>query len=343
MEPTSPHFCTHDMFHKEMLDDRFDVMNEQRFDTKRRSVLKFGSRPSLRRQAQATPDVPPNSPIEDQTRIGGIWQDYDKRPVSLSSVHDGIISAHGSETPPEFLDENGTITHSSTASCVENTSQTASARRERRDPVSNFVAGSPYSSEGPSPASNHDLSSSHSGDRYTTPASIVDNTPFLPPSSAIVMPSPSASILSEPYAKGRETRQIDIFDRGDYTTTRTTIRPVRPRSPLPCFTPPSSPRLRPSCPRISSRASSPIRPRSPLQSLNCLSSTNFFEHDIDMMLLREAAVLPPIQVAIAQDSIMEGEELWRAPLQQFLYSPEAMRRRRVCSQPQRPQYAFGIS
>ena len=174
-------------------------------------------------------------------------------------------------------------------------------------------------------------------------------------------------------------RQVDVFDKGDSTTVRTIVRRVRssasllncglsrPSSPLPAISSTlnrllSNPISRPTSPvlQLTSRPSSPIRPSSPLMlnlnlnlsgmSLGCIPSlevgcSNNFDATINGMLERAAAPpLPAMKVEVTESSKTQDEELWREPLQDFLYGPEFERslRHRKVSTVER-SFGYGIS
>ena len=174
-------------------------------------------------------------------------------------------------------------------------------------------------------------------------------------------------------------RQVDVFDKGDSTTVRTIIRRVqssasllncglsRPSSPLPAISSTlsrllSNPTSRPTSPvlQLTSRPSSPVRPSSPLMlnlnlnlsgmSLGCIPSLEVscnanLDATINGMLERAAAPpLPAMEVVVTESTETQDEELWREPLQSYLYGPEFERslRHRKVSTVERT-FGYGIS
>ncbi|KAJ7478586.1 hypothetical protein B0H11DRAFT_1916587 [Mycena galericulata] len=111
-------------------------------------------------------------------------------------------------------------------------------------------------------------------------------------------------------------RQTDVFDRGNFITTRTIIRPT-PRSPLlpGCFSRPSSP--------VTSRPSSPIN----FAVLNCFSSTDAFTEEVDHLQAQRARQLEgrgDMEVHVHEVISTEVEVPW---IVQKVVNPEGLRRR----------------
>lgn len=130
-------------------------------------------------------------------------------------------------------------------------------------------------------------------------------------------PSSLTAIEATIFSHKNDTQSTDVFEREDYTTTRTIIRPKSPRSPLlSVFSRPSSP-----APVGTSRPSSPLGARLP--NLTCMGSTDAFEEELDYILRQRendlAGVSQDLQVKVTQDQAVFYEEKWRDAIQALLY------------------------
>ncbi|KAJ7133744.1 hypothetical protein C8R43DRAFT_1133277 [Mycena crocata] len=139
--------------------------------------------------------------------------------------------------------------------------------------------------------------------------------------------SVTSSVTLEDVVDPKSVVQTDVFDKGDFLTTRTIIRPV-PRSPLlsGCFSRPSSPVIsRPSSPIsfITSRPSSPIN----FSALNCFAAPDAFAEQADQLQAqraRELAGSADVQVHIQQVVSTATEGRW---IVRESAIPEGLRRR----------------
>jgi hypothetical protein len=105
-----------------------------------------------------------------------------------------------------------------------------------------------------------------------------------------------------------DTQLTDVFERDEYTTTRTIIRPSSPRSPILS---------------IFSRPSSPLGTVTNLANLHCVGSTDAFEEELDFILQQRekdlAGVAQPIKVEVIQDQAVFYEKKWRDAIQSILF------------------------
>lgn len=138
----------------------------------------------------------------------------------------------------------------------------------------------------------------------------------------------SSSTLNGKLNNPREICQVDIFEKVDFTTTRTIVRRTARSPVLDCIrSRPSSPLSRPSSLNRTSRHLSPARSGSPL-GLNlrsfrsCLSVEDNFEFDVDSLLWKEANAPPDIKVVVAEETTTQKEEMWRQSVHDILYSPK---------------------
>lgn len=122
-----------------------------------------------------------------------------------------------------------------------------------------------------------------------------------------------ASVLSlalEDDVNPNEIHEVDVYDKGDYTTTRTIIRPA-PRYPPLGLSRPSSPPI-----------SRPGSPFGKFSTFNCFNSTDAFEDDLEyfrMQRSRELAGRADVRIVVTQEKSVYTEELWRDAVQQVLY------------------------
>jgi len=157
--------------------------------------------------------------------------------------------------------------------------------------------------------SSPEFSDSASGSRQSEPST--------PPTTV------NSSLNLEDDANAKVFRQTDVFDKGNFVTTRTIVRPI-PRSPiLRCFSRPSSP--------VTSRPSSPLRPSSPISfgALNCFSNTDAFTEQVDYLQAQRACELEglaEVKVHVLQVVTIDSQvELpW---IVQKVVDPEGLRRR----------------
>ncbi|KAJ7198487.1 hypothetical protein GGX14DRAFT_401856 [Mycena pura] len=166
--------------------------------------------------------------------------------------------------------------------------------------------------------------SSDSPEGSNSASELSGSSPSAPPSSFV-----ASCIAREDDIGDTEIRQTDMFAKDEFVVTRTIIRPT-PRSPLGCFSRPSSP--------LPSRPSSPgptrTRPLSPIAlnfaALNCFVPSGF-EADVDHLQAqraREHCRTAAVQVQVHQLISMDIDTPW--PLEQDnSYAVEGLRRRLV--------------
>ncbi|TFK45016.1 hypothetical protein BDQ12DRAFT_718134 [Crucibulum laeve] len=142
-------------------------------------------------------------------------------------------------------------------------------------------------------------------------SSVLETTPALYKSGS----SDSVTLKDEVFVapNPNEVHHVDVFEKGDYTTTRTIVRPVSSSSflSLSIFSRPSS------SVKIDSR------PTSPFGNLNCLGSLDAFEEDVLYLQTEREKQLAGVQtgakVRVIQERNVFMEESWRDAVQQVLY------------------------
>ncbi|KAJ3498188.1 hypothetical protein NLJ89_g10250 [Agrocybe chaxingu] len=116
-----------------------------------------------------------------------------------------------------------------------------------------------------------------------------------------------------------ETHSTDVFEHEGYTTTRTIIRPTPARSNILTLL------SRPSLEDLKSPSHSagiPVLRR--LRSLNCISTVDAFEEEIDFIQAERekqiAGLNTGLKIRVEQDCNVCMEEKWREGVQAMLYN-----------------------
>ncbi|CAA7260444.1 unnamed protein product [Cyclocybe aegerita] len=138
--------------------------------------------------------------------------------------------------------------------------------------------------------------------------------------SETVESSTSTLVVSNTiFTQRNEMLSTDVFEHDGYTTTRTIIRPTPVRSNiLTLVTRPSLEDLK----SPSRAASIPVLRR--LRSLNCISTVDAFEEEIDFIQAERekqiAGLNAGLKIRVEQDCNVYVEERWREGIQAMLYN-----------------------
>jgi hypothetical protein len=132
------------------------------------------------------------------------------------------------------------------------------------------------------------------------------------------------SVASTTFTHKKETHYVDVFEREEYTTVRTIVRPSSPRAAIfNFFSRPSSPTLE-GVP-LTSRPTLPALPLGIFNNLNCIHSTDAFEEELDFIEKERQKEFSggdhSVAVWVERDRSVLTEESWRSGVQAILYGP----------------------